>query len=190
MIFPCILPEPSRILGSFLFASRFALDCNRASRGHCRVDTIRLWAESRLFPPGKPFQRISPDWGGTNRAARSSSKKVRLFAIIKFLLCCKAYITQEATIFFRGLRLGAASPSLVASYPDRQLFPTCFSVFCDSLNRNNSCKYAICISYSIYIPCAEHVLAQNLKGHSSSSDAPVETIQPVGDRQNACLSFS
>ena len=37
---------------------------------------------------------------------------------------------------------------------------------------------------------ADHILAHILKKRSSSSVVPIETIQPVGDRQNTRLSFS
>ena len=37
---------------------------------------------------------------------------------------------------------------------------------------------------------ADHILAQNLKGRTSLSVVPTETIQPTGDRQNTRLSFS
>ena len=40
------------------------------------------------------------------------------------------------------------------------------------------------------LPRADHILAQHLKGHSSSSAAPIETIQSLRDRQNTRLSFS
>ena len=40
------------------------------------------------------------------------------------------------------------------------------------------------------LPGADHILTQNLKGRSSSSAASIETIQPVGNRQNTRLSFS
>ena len=40
------------------------------------------------------------------------------------------------------------------------------------------------------LPRADYILAQNLKGWISSSAAPIETIQPTGDRQNTRLSFS
>ena len=39
------------------------------------------------------------------------------------------------------------------------------------------------------VPRADHILAQNLKGRSSSFAAPIETFQPVGDRQNTRFSF-
>ena len=39
------------------------------------------------------------------------------------------------------------------------------------------------------LPGANHFLAQNLKERSSSSAAPIETIQHIGDRQNIRLSF-
>ena len=40
------------------------------------------------------------------------------------------------------------------------------------------------------IPRADHILGQNLKGRSSSSAAPIQTIQPIGERQNTRLPFS
>ena len=40
------------------------------------------------------------------------------------------------------------------------------------------------------VPRADHILAQNLKGRGLSSAAPIETIRPVGNRQNTRLSFS
>ena len=42
---------------------------------------------------------------------------------------------------------------------------------------------------NIAVPRADHILAQNLKGRSSSSAELIKTIQPVGDRQNTRLSF-
>ena len=39
------------------------------------------------------------------------------------------------------------------------------------------------------LPGADHILAQHLKGRSSSSAALIETIQPIRDRQNTRLSF-
>ena len=42
----------------------------------------------------------------------------------------------------------------------------------------------------VLLPRADHTLARNLKGHSSSSARSIETIQPTGDRQNTRLLFS
>ena len=41
-----------------------------------------------------------------------------------------------------------------------------------------------------YVPRAGHILAQNLKRHGSSSAAPIQTIQPTGERRKTRLSFS
>ena len=46
------------------------------------------------------------------------------------------------------------------------------------------------LHFSLEKPHADHILAENLKRRGLSSAAPIQTIQPVGDRQNTRLSFS
>ena len=60
-------------------------------------------------------------------------------------------------------------------------------IFINFLGINaGSTRYFYCCT----VPRADHILAQSLKGRSSSSAAPIETIQPTGERLNTRLSFS
>ena len=60
--------------------------------------------------------------------------------------------------------------------------------FCSILEKSSS-RISFIFEHS-YVPSAGHILAQNLERHSSSSAAPIETIQPIGQRQNIRILFS
>ena len=59
-------------------------------------------------------------------------------------------------------------------------------IFCSWCSNNSILKSV----FFVLIPRPDHISTQNSKGRSSSSATPIQTIYPIGDRQNTGLSFS
>ena len=120
----------------------------------------------------------------------SSAWRCRFLASVHRLLCCVQQAEITAELIFLFLFFIPSEFYCVMRVSKRVLHVKISTKFLQNF-QNFQIYWSVLVTFGEWpLPRADHILAQNLKGRSSSSAAPIETIQPVKERQNTRLSFS